>query len=99
MTVICAAHYAEAVAALAADPIVIDMAAGLTDVCRIKLASADGTPHWDLMRGANDEYAKRGGKGVPHQHIGAVAEALLSILDHPDPDPAALDNHLWKEGF
>ena len=84
MATIEAAHYAEARTKFMNDPIVQTLAKGLTDVPLDKLAHADGSPRWEFMQGANNEYGKRGGKF--HAHIGAVAEALLLILKNGVPE-------------
>lgn len=73
-----AAHYGEAVTRLMADPIVIDMAAGLAGVPMTALAHEDGTPRFEFMNGANREYHARG--GTDGAHIGGIAEALLNLL-------------------
>lgn len=78
-SVIRAAHYDETVKALVADPIVIDMAGGLAGVPVSELAHDGGTPRFEFMQAANAEYKSRGGEGGGH--IGAVAEALLKLLE------------------
>ena len=80
MTVIRAAHYGETEARLANDPIVIAMAAGLSGVSRDQMCHDDGTPRHEFMGAANREYRSRGGKDGGH--IGAVAHALLKVLDN-----------------
>jgi hypothetical protein len=77
--VIEAAHYGEARARLAKDEIVIAMAAGLAGVDRAELCHDDGGVRFEFMGVANAEYEKRGGKD--HAHLGAVAEALIMVLD------------------
>lgn len=80
MTVIKAAHYDETEKRLAQDPIIIDMAGGLKGVARADLVHEDGTtPRFEFMLGANTEYRDRG--GTDGGHIGAVAHALLIVLD------------------
>jgi hypothetical protein len=79
-----AAHYDEVEELLSNDPIVQAMAQGLAKVEREKLAYEDGQPRWEFMQKANAEYRERGGKGSGHDegdHIGAVAHALLIVLD------------------
>lgn len=67
-------------AALAADPIVQDMARGLAFVSRVELAHPDGTPRMSFMSAALDEYViRRHGQIVPAS-IGSVARAILGIL-------------------
>lgn len=70
MTVIRAAHYDEAIAALKADPVVIGMTATID-------ASIDCTKS-EFMLAANKVYADRGGK-LPG-HIGAVASAIAQLV-------------------
>jgi len=68
MAIIQAAHYDETVAALANDPIIIEMANEVPG----------GMPlNWDLIRLSNAEFARRGGTGAAH--IGAVAEAIVAV--------------------
>lgn len=77
--VIQAAHYGETEARLMEDPIVLAMAQGLADVPRKDLAHDDGGARFEFMQRANAEYRERGGKDGGH--IGAVANALLKLLD------------------
>lgn len=79
MVAIVSADYAINYALLASQDIVIDMAKGLADVPRKELASEDGTPRFEFMQSANAEYRERGGKDA--ESIGAVAHALLNLLD------------------
>lgn len=96
MSVIQAAHYGETERRLAKDPIVIAMAKGLADVPRDQLVhdgaddrtvgTGQPTPRFEFMQSANAEYRERGGKDGGH--IGAVAHALLLVLDSEDgPKP------------
>lgn len=79
-TVIKAKHYGETEERLAQDPIVIAMAHGLADVPREQLVHEDGeSPRFEFMQSANSEYRSRGGEDGGH--IGAVAHALLKVLD------------------
>ena len=77
MAAIIADHYREEYAALAADPIVIDMAAGLADVQTSDIAHPNGSPRFEFMLAANDEYRSRG--GTISRSIGGVATALLGL--------------------
>ena len=86
MAVIKAAHYGETEARLTQDPIVIAMAKGLADVPRGQLVHEraviggnEVTPRFEFMQSANAEYRQRG--GTDGGHIGAVAHALLNLLD------------------
>lgn len=79
MHVIEAAHYEETRQRLAADPIVKGMAKGLANVPRDQMVHDSGTPRFEFMLAANVEYHARGGKDTGH--IGAVAEALLRLLE------------------
>lgn len=79
MTAIRSADYAEREAQLAQDPIVLAMAAGLAQEDREQLAHDSGTPRHEFMGAANREYYERGGTNVGH--LGAVAAALLAVLD------------------
>lgn len=84
--------YGETEARLAADPIVIAMAKGLANVPRSELVhdtsdvtDTDVTPRFEFMQRANAEYRERG--GTDGGHIGAVAHALLMVLDAPAATP------------
>jgi len=84
MVMIKAKHYDEVEELLANDPIVIAMAHGLAKVEREQMVHEDGSPRFEFMQSANAEYRERGGKGSGHDegdHIGAVAHALLKVLD------------------
>jgi hypothetical protein len=74
---------------LAQDPIVIAMAHGLADVPRKELVSVDSdgdeVPRFEFMMSANKEYRERGGSDGGH--IGAVAHALLRVLDSGEVKP------------
>jgi hypothetical protein len=75
-----ASHYSETETRLTGDPVVIAMAqelhqAGMTfDV----LTHPGGSPKFDFMMRANDEYRDRGGQDGGH--IGAVPTAVLTVL-------------------
>lgn len=81
MTTIKAAHYDETEIRLMADPIIVDMAGGLKGVPRDQLmhTGPENTPRFEFMMRANEEYRSRG--GTDGGHIGAVARALLRLLD------------------
>jgi hypothetical protein len=82
--VIAAPSYAETEARLRDDPIVRAMAEGVRSMDRDELAHPDGGgPRQEFMTAANDEYRKRGGKDGGH--MGAIANAILSLLDDPHP--------------
>ncbi|MCX2931392.1 hypothetical protein ORI20_13995 [Mycobacterium sp. CVI_P3] len=80
MSTIESEHYAQTRQRLAADPIVQNMAIGLQGVPRDQLTHDDGGPRFEFMQAANHEYENRGGTDGA-RHIGAVAEALLQLLD------------------
>lgn len=63
------------------DPIVIAMAEGLfnTTVKDITHPGPEKTPRFEFMMMANKEYRRRG--GTDGGHIGAVAEALIRLVD------------------
>lgn len=85
MTSIQASHYAEKVAELRRDPTIQGMAVGLSGIPRDSITHPDGGPRHEFMGVANDEYHNvRGGK--IYGHLGAVAQALISLLDKP-PTP------------
>ena len=85
MATIRAAHYAEKVAELRKDSIIQAMAVSLHLAPRDSITHPDGGARHEFMMTANNEYHNvRGGK--IYGHIGAVAEALLSLLDTP-PTP------------
>jgi hypothetical protein len=77
--VIKAMHYVETEARLTCDPVVIDMAEGVRQMNRAELADELGVPRHEFMLAANDEYRKRG--GTDSGHIGAIAIAILALLD------------------
>lgn len=79
MAVIRAAHYGETEARLMEDPIVIAMAKGLADVPRKEIAHEDGGARFEFMQAANAQYRERGGQDGGH--IGAIANALIKLLD------------------
>lgn len=71
-----AAHYGETEAALAADPIILGMAADIpADTAKTML---DGDPNWRFMQAALDTYKERGGE-IP-THIGGPARAVQAVL-------------------
>jgi hypothetical protein len=71
--------YDQAVAALMAERVVREMAAGLLNP-DAELRHEDGTPTFQFMQNARAEYEFRTGHAAAG-HIGAVAEALLAIRD------------------
>ena len=75
-----AAHYEQTRQRLLGDPIVVRMAAELRSMDRTMLVHDDGSPRWDFMRAANDEYRRRGGDQNAPLHIGAVAEAIVRLV-------------------
>jgi hypothetical protein len=81
--------YRQAEARLRQSPAVRAMADGLRGRPRSDLAHSDGTPRHEFMMAANAEYASRtaGSADLAPRHIGAVASALLAILDE-DAGPA-----------
>lgn len=82
MATIRAGHYDDTERWLSQHPVIIEMAAGLRGTPRNELAHADGTPLFEFMQVSNREFDKRGGKSEGHaMHIGAVASALLMVLD------------------
>lgn len=81
MTVIRDHSYDAIEQTLAADPIVIGMAAGVANMPRQDLAHEDGTPRFEFMQAANREYDNRGGRKDLPAHIGAVARAVIIVLD------------------
>lgn len=74
MTTIRAAHYGETIAALKADPIIIEMAATIT-----KADVAGGIHGTGFMQAALAEYNRRGGR--VNTHIGGPAEAIAEIVN------------------
>jgi hypothetical protein len=85
-----ASHYGETRKALAADPIIRAMADGVRHMTRPELAHEDGTPLYEFMSRASDEYHNRGGK--IQTHIGGPAEAILIVLgEQQESDLAASD--------
>lgn len=81
MSVIESPEYGKRRRALADCERVRQMAAGLAGP-RADYAHDDGTPRFQFMMAANAEYARRRWPGDPEPgHIGAVAEAVLMVLD------------------
>lgn len=77
MAVLLSDEYRQEAEALRNDPILIGMAKGLTGVTREDIAHEDGTPRFEFMLAARDEYRSRGGK---HQmSMGGAANALLAL--------------------
>lgn len=76
-----AEHYEETRLRLIQDPIVRDMAKTLPGPgsSMDHILHEDGTPRFQFMQAANNEYRSRGGKDGGH--IGAIAEALIRILN------------------
>ena len=79
MAVIRSKEYDKAELRLMKDPIVYAMSRGLAGVPRDQMCHDDGTPRFEFMMAANNEYRSRGGEdGFA---IGTVAHALLRLLD------------------
>jgi hypothetical protein len=87
MTAIVAAHYAETVARLRANPIIKQLAAGLVTTPLDSLAHPDSSPRFEFMQAANRKFrdSEQLNTGNPvytpdtgPRHIGAVAEALIA---------------------
>lgn len=76
-----APHYQESRDRLAADPIVIELAASIPAGALPNLVHADGSPNFRFMQKANAEFAARGGDPESAKHIGAVAEAIIIIKE------------------
>jgi hypothetical protein len=82
MAVLEGPEYGETRKRLMADPVVVAMAEELRRAgprARDAMVHEDGSPNWNFMMRANDEYAKRTGHGA-EAHIGGVAEAILLLL-------------------
>ena len=77
-TVLRSADYDEAVESLAANPVVIAMAAEVPDDAEAECFHETGSPRFDFMKGALDEFHRRA-PGVDAHHIGGVAEAIAKI--------------------
>lgn len=77
------ARKADAEAKLSRDPIVMAMAQKFADTPRSELMDRHGKPSMKFMTSANAEFVKRGGSDgfADRRHQGAVASALLKILD------------------
>ncbi|HEX4399669.1 MAG TPA: hypothetical protein VH136_18665 [Trebonia sp.] len=78
--------YDAAVRALAAEPVVREMAASLLNP-DAELLEPDGTPTYAFMMNARGEYEFRTGHAAAG-HIGAVAEALMLIRDEERYGPS-----------
>ena len=79
--VILAPHYREVVIELVNNEIIQDMARGIKNVPIERITHDDGEPRFEFMMVANDMFRNRGGSTKGSQHIGAVAEALLKLLN------------------
>ncbi|QDM57665.1 hypothetical protein SEA_GROUPTHINK_85 [Mycobacterium phage Groupthink] len=80
MAVIEAKHYEETRQRLSKDPLVIALAEEIRGLPREQMVHEDsGTPRFEFMQAANREYRRRG--GTDGGHIGAIAEAVIRILD------------------
>ncbi|QAY03008.1 hypothetical protein SEA_GEMMA_82 [Mycobacterium phage Gemma] len=79
MAVIESEEYEETRQRLTQDPIVIAMAEDVRNLNRDQIAHEGGTPRFEFMQAANQEYAMRG--GTDGGHIGAIAEAIIRVLD------------------
>lgn len=64
--------------ALRNDPIIKAMALGLANVKRADIAHEDGTPRFEFMLAARDEYRSRGGQN--QMSMGGAARALLALI-------------------
>lgn len=80
MAVLEAREYGEAQRALAADPIMVNMAGGLKGVAREELVHEDGGIRYEFMVAAMREYQARGGK-VASYGMGDYGKALMLLLD------------------
>lgn len=78
---ILAPHYREVVIELFNNEIIQDMARGIKNVPIEKITHDDGGPRFEFMMASNEEFRNRGGSTKGSQHIGAVAEALLKLLN------------------
>jgi len=76
-----AAHYEETRQRLLGDAVVVRMAAEIRSMDRTMVVHDDGSPRWDFMRAANQTYRERGGDQTQPLHIGAVAEAIVILLE------------------
>ncbi|AGM61600.1 hypothetical protein SEA_SOILDRAGON_85 [Mycobacterium phage SoilDragon] len=80
MAVIEAKHYEETRQRLTKDPIVIALSEEIRGLPREQMVHEDSdTPRFEFMQAANREYRRRG--GTDGGHIGAIAEAIIRILD------------------
>ena len=79
MTVIRSKEYDDAELRLMKDPIVYAMSRGLAGVPRDQMVHENGTPRFEFMMAANNEYRARG--GTDGMAIGTIAHALLRLLD------------------
>jgi hypothetical protein len=76
-------QYTNAIAELRRDPIVIGLANGLTGVPRSDLVTPSGGMRTEFMTAANEEYRRKGGDGKTPRPLGAVGQAVLSLMDTP----------------
>jgi hypothetical protein len=74
-----AAHYGETERQLMNDHIVIAMAHGLIEAPHGYIVHDNGQPRFEFMQAANREYESRGGTNN-NRHIGAIANAIVSLL-------------------
>lgn len=74
------ASYAQTVARLLDNPAIRSLADDLVGLPVERFAHDDGTARFEFMLAANREFTARGGASTPCLHIGAVAEAVLTVL-------------------
>ena len=72
--------YAQTVARLLDSPTIQALADDLADLPIKQFAHDDGSARFEFMLAANREFSARGGASTLCLHIGAVAEAVLTIL-------------------
>ena len=83
MACIKAAHYDETEQRLAQDPIVRELASEIPwSILNERFTNDEGEPTSDFMMRANEAYRYRG--GTDGGHIGAIASAILLIMNEED---------------
>ena len=82
MATIRAAHYSETEQALTQDPIVRQLASQLPwNELKERFTHDNGAPNFDFMMRANEAYHERGGEFDGPLHIGAIATAIIMIIE------------------
>lgn len=103
MATIESGKYEETRRKFAREPIVQKLAVELAEgikaghVSLEKFTHADASPRFEFMQAANSQYEKLG--GTKHGHIGAVAEAIVGLVQWLTTPGAPPPFGIGKEGY